>query len=62
MRTETVITGGKERTVVADENYIRNSIKEPAADVVKGYPNIMPKMPLSDQDVSDLIEYIKSVK
>jgi cytochrome c oxidase subunit 2 len=39
----TVITNGKERTVVVDESYLRQSLLEPAADLVKGYPPVMPK-------------------
>ena len=29
----------------ADEDYLRRSIKDPKADVVKGYPDIMPAIP-----------------
>ena len=52
-------------TVTADDAYLKESILQPAARVAKGFPNIMPanlKEILSDQQVSDLIEYMKSLK
>ena len=51
-------------TVDADENYLRESILNPNAKVVKGYPAAMPPYAgqLSDDELSQLIDYIKSVK
>jgi cytochrome c oxidase subunit 2 len=50
-------------TVVADEDYLRRSILNPAQQEVAGYPLIMPVYEgvLSDQDVEALIEYIKTL-
>jgi cytochrome c oxidase subunit 2 len=50
-------------TVIADENYIRESILAPAAKVVNGYQPIMPSFGgrLSEEDLVDLIAYIKSI-
>jgi cytochrome c oxidase subunit 2 len=47
-----------------DENYLRESILDPAAKVVKGYAPSMPTYQgkLSDKDVDGIIEYIKSLK
>ncbi|ARP87503.1 cytochrome c oxidase subunit II [Bordetella genomosp. 9] len=49
------------RMVVADENYIRDAILEPAKDVVAGYAPIMPSFAgqLSEQDVMDLVQYLR---
>ncbi len=61
----TVVTGGKERTQTVDEAYIRKSILEPNADLVKGFnANLMQtyKGQLSDQEINDLIDYIKTLK
>ncbi len=61
----TLVTGGKERTLTVDEAYIKKSILEPNADLVKGFnANLMQtyKGQLSDQEIDDLIEYIKSLK
>ncbi len=52
-------------TLTADEAYLRESILTPAAKIVKGYQNIMPpsyKDTLTDQQISDLIAYIETLK
>lgn len=50
--------------VTADENYIRKSILEPQAQMVKGYQPVMPSFKgiLSDEDISAIIAYIKTLK
>lgn len=46
-----------------DENYIRQSILQPQAKIVKGYEGkVMPAFVLKDWKIDALIEYIKSVK
>lgn len=52
-------------TTPADENYLRESILNPNAKIVKGFQaNMMPAMAgiLKDEQVNDLIEYIKTLK
>lgn len=51
------------RTVAGDEDYMRESILDPGAKIVKGFPNIMPtfKGILSDDDVSAVIAYMKAL-
>jgi len=62
-RKVTVVTGGAERSVTVDEAYVKRSIREPAADVVKGYPAVMPHYPaLSDKDVADIMDFLKELK
>jgi cytochrome c oxidase subunit 2 len=53
---------GKE--VLADENYIRESILDPGARVVRGFPNVMPTYRglLTDRELDGLIAYIKSLE
>ncbi len=50
--------------VLADDNYLRESILSPGAKVVGNYPPIMPtfKGQLSEEQLIDLIEYIKSLR
>jgi len=50
-------------SVVADEDYIRESIVEPQAKIVQGFPGSMPGYGqlLSDEDVTALVEYVKSL-
>jgi cytochrome c oxidase subunit II len=56
------LTDGK--TVVADEDYIRESIYDPGAKIVKGFPPIMPtfKATMKDEDITAIIAYIKTLK
>jgi cytochrome c oxidase subunit 2 len=51
------------RTVHADESYLRESIVNPAAKVTAGYQPLMPTFQgqLSEEQLLDLIEYIKSL-
>jgi cytochrome c oxidase subunit 2 len=56
------LEGGK--TVVADEEYLRESIVDPGAKVVKGFPNVMPtyKTTLSKEDIDAVVAYLKTLK
>jgi len=60
-RSEKLVGGA---TQVVDKEYIKESILNPMAKVVDGYPPAMPPYQgqLSDEQISDLIEYIKTVK
>jgi cytochrome c oxidase subunit 2 len=58
----TVLTSGKERVIVADEEYLRRSVLEPKADIVKGYPDVMPTLPLTPEEMEEIIEYLESLK
>lgn len=49
-------------TVVADEEYLRESIVDPSAKVVEGFPpSMVPYDFLSESEIESLIEYIKSL-
>ena len=51
-------------SVTADDVYLFRSITDPGAQTVAGYENVMPFTfgdTLSDQEISDLVEYIKSL-
>jgi cytochrome c oxidase subunit 2 len=60
-KAETVVTNGQTRQVVADEAYLRHSIVEPAADVVQGYDPLMPQLELTEEEVTAIIEYLKTL-
>src|SRR5262249_38659294 len=49
------------RTVLADDDYIRESILDPAAKVVAGYEPIMPTFrgQLSEEEIIQLIAFIR---
>jgi cytochrome c oxidase subunit 2 len=61
-KTVTLMTDGKERNIVADEAYLRRSILEPNADVVKGFSPIMPPEKMTVDEINELINYIKELK
>jgi cytochrome c oxidase subunit II len=56
------LSGG--RSVKADDAYIKESVLEPGAKVVKGYPPAMPsfKGKFSDEELDEIVEYIGSFK
>ncbi|HMN67256.1 MAG TPA: cytochrome c oxidase subunit II [Bdellovibrionales bacterium] len=61
-RTSKLDGGG---TAVVDENYIRESIMNPNAKIVAGYPTgVMPTFAgqLSEPEIMGIIEYMKTVK
>lgn len=51
-------------TVIVDENYLRESIVDPNARVVKGFPAVMPtyKGIIPDDDITAVIAYLKTLK
>lgn len=59
-----VTSGGDVHEVTVDEAYIKESIKNPTTDVVDGFPNTMPsgKDALSDQEIDEIINYLKTLK
>ena len=61
-RNETVVTGKTEHAIVADEPYLRRSIMEPAADLVKGYPAVMPPFAgvVTEPEVRLIIDFFRS--
>jgi cytochrome c oxidase subunit 2 len=61
-KTEKVTTAGKEQTVVVDEAFIRRFILDPNMEHVEGYPPIMPKISLTNEELAALVDYIKSLK
>ncbi len=63
-KTETVVTDGATRQVVVDEDYLRKSILDPLADMVEGFLPLMPPQEgiLTDEEITALIEYIKTLR
>lgn len=57
-----VLVNGQEQTLTVDEPYLIESITDPGAKIVKGYPAVMPPAPLSDEEVEEVVAYIKSLK
>lgn len=59
-----VVKDGEERELTVTDDYIRRSIREPAIELVKGFQNLMPPLGdrLSDQDIEDILSYLKDIK
>ena len=51
------------RTVIADENYVRESILVPGAKIVSGFKNIMPPFQglVNEEQLNELVAYVKSL-
>lgn len=61
----TVVTGKETRKVTVDEEYIKRSIYDPNADVVEGFMKglmVSYQGQLSEDDINNIIEYLKTVK
>ncbi len=58
-RSEKLVGGS---SVTVNDQYITESIKNPTAKVVDGYPPAMPQLGLTDGEIADLIAYLKTVK
>jgi len=49
--------------VTADDAYLTESIKAPQAKIVKGFENqLMPNFGLADNDIADIVAYIKTLR
>ncbi len=58
-----VTAGGRMHDVVADEAYLRRSILEPEAEVVRGFEPVMPSFrgELTGPELDDLVAFLKSL-
>lgn len=57
-KTETMQDGS---TALVDESYLQSFIRNPQARSVKGFPPVMPKIELSDDELAALVAYIQSL-
>ena len=58
---QTVLVGGDEQVVIADEAFLKRAIVKPEAVVIKGYPAIMPPSSLSHGELAQIVSYIESL-
>ncbi|MBN2081767.1 cytochrome c oxidase subunit II [bacterium] len=51
------------QTITVDENYVRQSILEPDAEIVRGYQNVMPTFQgkIKDKEIDWIIAYLKDI-
>ncbi|MBI5719402.1 MAG: cytochrome c oxidase subunit II [Burkholderiales bacterium] len=57
-KTETMEDGS---TALVDDAFLRGFIRDPKSRDVKGFPNVMPQLPMSDDELDALVGYIKSL-
>ena len=55
-------SNGLEREVVVDDAYLARAITDPRAEEVKGYPVVMPETPLSDTELQQIVDFIRTLK
>ena len=60
-REEQVLIAGVARTITVDDAYLRQSITDPMLQTVRGYPPAMPRTPLTEQELNEVVRYIKSL-
>lgn len=60
-RQEEVLVAGAMRQVTVDEAYLRRAITSPMEQVVRGYPPAMPQTPMTEQELSEVVRYLKSL-
>ena len=59
----TVVHNGVRLTLIADDAYLRESIRQPNAKVVEGFQPIMPAFgDLVDEEVESLVEFIEGIQ
>src|SRR6476646_8317507 len=56
----TKLKGGK--TFSADEAYLRESIVQPEVKIVDGFDDLMPKPELTDEELNQIMDYLKGLK
>jgi cytochrome c oxidase subunit 2 len=58
-REEELEDGSK---IKVDEAYILESIRTPMAKIVKGYPKVMVPLPMTEQEMKQLVEIVKKIQ
>jgi len=58
-RTQKLTNG---QTITVDEAYLREAIVKPDAQIPEGYEDLMTKAELTDQEVDQMVDYLKTLK
>ena len=61
-KMETVVAEGAEAEVFVDEAYLASAIREPRTHTVEGYPPNMPPITLTDDEIDQVIAYVKELR
>lgn len=59
-----IVTAGTEKEITVDEAYLTRAVMEPQADIVKGFPPVMPpqKDQITPAELEEIIAYIRGLK
>jgi cytochrome c oxidase subunit II len=60
-REQQILVAGNYRTITVNDDFLRRSITNPGDHVVRGYPPAMPQIPLTDQELNEVVCYIKTL-
>lgn len=60
-KQQEVLVAGNTRTVTVDDAYLRRAITNPMDQVVRGYPPAMPQTPMTEQELAEVVRYIKTL-
>ena len=57
-----MIEAGGEKEIVVDEAFIRNHILNPRLAAVKGFPPVMPTIPMTEEELTTIVDYLETIK
>ncbi len=60
--SQTVVTARRKRTMTVDAAYIKFYVRNPNSDRIPGYEPVMPKLPVTDDDLDKIIAFLESLK
>jgi cytochrome c oxidase subunit II len=61
-RKEAVVRAGKEKEITVDEAFIRQHILDPRSAAVKGFPPVMPQIPMTGGELNTIVNYLVTHK
>ena len=61
-RREQVLSGGQPRWITVDAQRLRQAILEPGREPVRGYPPVMPRVPLEPRELAELLDYLQELR
>jgi cytochrome c oxidase subunit 2 len=57
----TTVTFADGRRAEVDRSYVEHAVRDPRADIVAGYPMVMPTIDLTQAEIDDVAAYIESL-
>ncbi len=61
-RKEAVVVAGQEKEITVDGVFIRGHILDPRSATVKGFPPVMPPIPMTDEELKTIVSYLETLK